>query len=729
MKKHIFISYFILLNLISFGQNIKYDDIIELVVQKNYQKAYSLLFDYQQSDPEFANTYFQLANISYYWAINSDPRINIKQTEYYIHNTKLFYSLVKSKLNVQNNDARKNDDFYKTVPELNNTKKLDNQTVIAYIDKKTQKLDEIDLNIHQFANYFNLFVKSYNKTKELFNEIISENKNLNDIYLQPKAATISKTNKIILQYDSSLYYFQLYKNSISNYSYKKYNQILIQNNINIYRLEGLQSTNFLLDTIYIWDYKKWATTVQNKLNSDITHFRETISKTNIEINKKEAELLNDPNYSNSFKNYILDQKTIFEIEKYDYNSIITSLFKYRSARIDFLVQNKKLQTDTSNYTYSPISRAIEYYQLTLKKQITDSLLIELQNKITYDNYLKHKDFFDFNYNNFDGIKNFITTQQFSNDKILTEALNNLKYFIFRDVFFQTNKTPTTEYQSKKINLFADNTDPTKAVANNYYTLAIANYSDKKYITGYYKTNYGTNPFIAKIVNGQIEWLKNITIGTRIINFGAIITANSNGCIFVIHSINGNKHSNTLLQFSSNGQQISKQQLNNTNLPRFLNFDEINSQILLAFHGTKFNYFNETSDTLKIIRLNSNSNNIDINQEIILQGNLTNIIRIDSTYHIFANFTKISIRQQNLFNTKGNTAHLTFSTNGDFINATELKPKHYFWAIHAFKINNKTINIIGFSEKDDIKNNSFINLPALYYLTIKTNGKITYQNFN
>lgn len=718
-----------LLSWISFGQNIKYDDIIELVIQKENQKAYSLLFDYQQANPDFANTYFQLANISYYWAINSDPFTNLLQTEYYIRNTKLFYGLAKSKLNAQDNDARKNDNFYKTVPELASFNKIDNQIVINYIDKKIEKITEFDIKVHQTINYFQALIKSYNITKNLFNQIISENNNLSDIFIQPKASTITKTNQIILQYDSSLYFFQLYKNSISNYPIKNYNQTLIEKDINTYRLQGLTNTNFLFDTIYIWNYKQWAKTVQSKLYSDINHFRETIIKTNKEISDKQAELQKNSNYSNSNETYFLYQKIIFEIEKYDYNSIITSLFKYRTSKIDFLVQNKKLQNDTSNYTYSPISRAIEYYTLSLLKQKTDSLLIELQNKISNENYLKHKDFFDFNYNGFNGIKDFVSSEKINNQTIFTNSLNNFKFFIFRDIYFQTNKNLTAEYRTKKINLFIDNTNPSDAIADNYYTLSIANYSNEKYITGYYKTNSGTNPFVAKIVNGQVEWLKNISSGTRYSDFGTNITANNTACFVIIHSIHNGLHDNILIKLSSDGQQEFKMQINNTSMPRFLNFDEINSEVLLAFHGYEFNYYNETSDTLKIKRINTINKDINLDQEIILQGNLTNIFKIDSIYHIFANYTKISIGQQNLFNKKGNSAHIKFYTNGDFINATELKTKHNFWAIQAFKINNKTINVIGFTEKADIKNNSFIDLPALYYLIIKTNSNITFQNFN
>jgi len=726
IKKQIILAIFILSTLVNFGQ--KYDDIIEIVNRKDYQKAYSLLFEYQHNNPDFANTYFQLGNISYYWALNSDPLTDLNQTEYYIRHTKLFYSLAINKLELQPKDAKRNDKFYKTVPELLSIDRLENQMVIDYINNKLDKINEFDTKTHETVNYFQNLVNSYNKTKTTFIQIVSQNNNLNDIYIQPKVSTFAKTNKIILNFDSTLYFYDLYKNSLTNYPIKNYNQTLVQRPIKTYRLQGLTGFNFLYDTIYIWDYKNWAKSIQDKLNADISHFRETIIKTNKELTAKDIKLTNSHDFSNSYEKYILDQKIIFEVEKYDFNSVISALFRYRTAKIDFLVQVKKTYNDTSNYSYSALNRAVEYNQLSIKKQILDSLIIELNTKITYDNYLKHKDFFDFNYKGFDGLKDFITIEKSNNYTLFSESIENLKFFVFRDVFSRTNKPLNIEYNNKNINLFTTQINPSEAITDEYYTLATASFNNEKYITGYYKTYSGTTSFIAKIVNGQVEWLKNTTSGPSAIDFGNTITANKNGCFVIIHSFNNNQHKNILIQLSTTGQQTYKKVLSNNSMPRFINYDDINSQILLAFHGFNFNYFNESSDTLELKRINIQTNEIEIDKKITLQGNIINIIKIDTTYNLYANYTRLTIGQVNLLNHKGNVVHIKCTTNGTLIEANELKTSNFIWVIHAFKINNETINILGLTRKTDINKTLFINLPALYYVSQAPNGTIKFENF-
>ncbi len=728
MKKHIITLVLVIFSISLFAQNVKYDDIIDIVKQGDTQKAYSLLFDYQQKNPDFANTYFQLGNITYSWAINSDPLTDLAQTEYYIYHTKLFYGLAKSNLLKQDHDARKNDDFYKTIPELSSIDKLDNPIVIDFIDKRIEKIEEYDKNMHKSVDLFQHLVKSYDKTIFAFFQIINQYNNLNNIYLQPKSTTLKFTNNLILLYDSTLNYYQLYKNSITNYPLKDYNQFLIETPINTYRLQGVISTNFLNDSIQIWDFKSWAKQIQTKLNTDISHFRETISKTNKELVDKDTKLSRATNFSNSFQKYILDQKAIFEIEKYDYNSIITSLFQYRKAKIDFLVQLRRFYNDTSNYSIKPSARAIEYYHLTQNKIIIDSLLIQLKTKINQENYLKHKDFFDYNYQGFTGLRSFVSKQELDNETRYKNAIENFKYFTYRDIFMQISKPSFADYKNSKVPLFAKLENPLTATVDYYHTLDVANYNNSKYITGYYKTSYGTTPYIAKITNGQIEWFKSTSSGPRMIEYGYKIQASKEGCFVIIHSTHNNISKNILIQLSPEGRQISKKMLDNKNLPRYLNYDDINSEILVAFNGSKFNYFTETSDTLVIEKISTIDNSIIFTKTLTFQGQIINILKINSTYHLIANYGKFANGSDNYINPKGNIIHISFNETGEITHIKELMSAHYLYGNYAYKINNETINIVGIISKANIKTISFNNLPSISYLIIKPNDKIIFQNF-
>ncbi len=712
-----------------FSQNtIKYDDIIELINQKNYSKAYSLLFQFQQSNPEFPNTYFQLANISYFWAINSDPLIDLNQTLYYVYNTKLFYNLCLSKLQQDTKDCRKNQNYYKTIPEFKKIDKIEYEIVVDYINTQIQKIEEYQKNAENTNSIFIKLVDTYNKTIDKFLSIIEKHNKLSDIYLSERTQTLKSTNELILSYDSSLYFFEQYKLSITNYPIKNYNQNIVIKPIKIYRLDGISRSNFLIDSILIWDYKSWAVDIQENLTGEITHFRETIIKTNKELTDKENELNSKKSHSNSYKTYIIDQKVINEIEKYDYNSMITVLFLFKKAKIDFLVQYKKTYNDTSNKTNNIESKAIEYYILTVKKQKADSLLTELKLKITEDNYLKYKSFIDFNYQGFNGLEKYYETQKKELNDLYTESLKNLKYFTATEIFYVHSNPMYVDFKNSKIHLFVETTEPENAEENKYYTTDISDCKNgDKYITGYFKQKNSSCAFIAKMSDNKILWLNSNTQGSDIFEYGTKIITGEKNIFLITHTKTNKKNTNYFIKYDLDGKQLQKKQLKNTKLARKILYDEINNNVLITYHGSLLDYFTDKKDTVSIEKINLNDFNTEWKNNFYFDADIINILKMDTSYVLLANYRRITINENNFLNTKSNIISIKISIDGKNLIINELMPNYYLWGIYAYKINSKTINIIGFNTKIDSKN-SFKLSNILYYLIIDDKNKIIFQTF-
>ncbi len=727
MKKYLIIFILSFSLFTAYSQDSKYLDIIELLNNQSYSEAYNQLFDYQQIHPDFANVYIQLGNISYYWAINSDPFTDIEQTEYYIYNVKLYYGLALNKLLSPDNDVKNQQKYYQNISEFKDLKKLDNSIVIDYIDKKLDSIKEYDKNAHSTTIIFKKFNSTYNKTLNEFLSIINTYKNIADINLQPRLEILKKTNDLIVSYDSTIFYYQKYRDAITNYPIKNFNQQLVAKPINTYRLQGITPSAFFDDTIYIWDYKSWALDIQKNLTTDINHLRETISKTNKELRLKENELKNTVKYSNAYKKYILEQKVIFEIEKFDHNSIITSLFEYLDAKIDFQVQSKRVFNDTASYSISAINRAIEYTTLIDKKITLDSLLNNLSNNISQGNYIYHKDFFDYNYNGLNGLKNFLSTEQLDNEIISKETIENLKYIIFRDIYNRASNKAYVDYNGTKIPMFVQYINPLSANQNNYYTTDISNYITNQYITGYYKTATGTSAFVAKISYGNIEWLKTTSTSTDIYEYGLKIKAGEKGCTVIIHNNNKNQHQNDILFFSSEGKQISKQKLNNSDYPRILEVDDINNEALIAFQGKNLDYFSDTSDPLEIQKINTTNLSLLWKLNIKLEGKLINIIKIESNYHLIANYNKLIIDGKMLSSTNNSIVNITTDLNGKVLKSDELKISNYIWGIYAFKINNNTINLIGLVNKSNICKSNFSTLPSANSIIFSPDNIIYFQS--
>ncbi|MBN2892578.1 MAG: hypothetical protein JXL97_11990 [Bacteroidales bacterium] len=728
-KKTLITAILFFIGNITFAQTIKYDDIIETINNKDYEKAYAQLFEYQQTDPEFPNTYFQLGYISYIWAKNSDPLVEFEQTVYHIRNTKLYYSLCISKLQKEEKDAKKNDKLYKTVSELQNVEKLDNIIVLDFINSQLKDIDNFDKNAHKSAELFNKMVKKYNETVDVFLSIIENYAQLKDIYLEQKSSILKSTNELILLFDSTMLFYEQYKISINNYPIKNYNQQISISPIKIYRLQGITRSNFLIDSIKIWDYKTWAKEVQNNLGTDISHFRETIILTNKELVAKEAELSNTNKFSNSYETYEIDQKTLFEIEKFDYNSFLTDLFLYRKSKIDYLVKGKRIFNDTSNYSVSNQNRAIEYYELAILKQKTDSLLTILNQKFTKETYTKHKDFFDFSYQGFEGINKYIQQENTSLNELFLKDIKKFEYSTNRDYFHLHSKPIKTTHKGKDISLIIKNIEPQTGNPNEYYTISVdENILGEKYVTGYFKTATGSSAFIAKIVNNQVEWIKNTTAGTNAYEYGTIVKATPEGCVAIIHTTIDEKNQNSVIRLNADGKQVYKKKLQNENYPRFIDYDEINDEITIAFHGTKIDNFDQTDDSLTIQKIDIASDKILWQQNFYFDANLINIIKMDTTFHLIANYSRIAIGNENFINTKSNIIIMKFSTNGKYIQSKEIIPNHFMWGTCAYKINSQTINILGYTKKSNTYNNKIKELPTPYYLILDEKSNIIFQNF-
>ncbi|MCK5029541.1 MAG: hypothetical protein KAR57_07900, partial [Bacteroidales bacterium] len=72
-------------------KKLDYQDVFDVVLKKDNEKAYTLLLAFQKQDPDFANTYFQLGIIAKQWAKDFNPFTEFEYTKHFIYNTKLYF--------------------------------------------------------------------------------------------------------------------------------------------------------------------------------------------------------------------------------------------------------------------------------------------------------------------------------------------------------------------------------------------------------------------------------------------------------------------------------------------------------------------------------------------------------------------------------------------------------------------------------------------------------------
>lgn len=714
-------------------RKIKYKDVYDMVLTGNQQKSYSLLLEYQRQDPEFINTYVQLGQISCNWAKDFDPLTDIEMVELFIYNTKLYFGLAKGKLQKDERDVKKNSDYYLNIEYLKQIEKFEFEDADKYLSEKIEEIKIHEQNIHIIVNNFNKSIEYYKFCTDLYKQINVYNSNLKDMYLYPSADLKVKIEQIIEKYDSAMYFFEEYKNSIKNYPIKEYNQQLNIKKIETYRLDGLSISDFLNNEILIWDYKTWAEELNNQLNNDIKELRKEIENTNSELSKFETSLNENLLFSDDLTPYNLEDKIIFKIEKYDYKSLISSLFLYRNSKIDYIIHSKKTlnnSNDTANYTSELKSKY--YYNNILKNIYTDSLLTVLENRITENNIKKYKDFFENNYSGSNNIKNYCNNEKLDLKMIQNSNLKNFKISLFKETLENIAYKKQLVYQNSKIPLYIHTPKFAEDTVKQYYTLNVT--KDEKhnlYISGYYKTGNSTQAFLAKSEDETtISWIRTSSLLSDNYDFISCNQPFESGTFCILHSRNKNQEKNSLLEFNEAGIQIQKFDLSEKTIPRILKYDDINEKILIAYDGINYNYSAENSDTITVEKIDIAEQISEWKTKIPINGEVFQIQKIDTTYYLFCNYNKYNDINGNviLSNNKKNIVTIKIAENGTILEFIPLEFNEEIIGFDTYKISSNIFNIVALDKNaSEIQNQMELYNSDFYFIIIDKEGKLIFCN--
>lgn len=732
----------ILIFIISFNsyaqKRLKYKDIFEILQNQTEEVAYLNLLEYQRQDPEHPNTYFQLGSISHKWAKQSDPLTQYDDTKYFVYNAKLYFGLAKGKLMNNERDVRKNREYYQKAKISDDEDKLEYEDVITYIDKQIEDIKEFEKNIDLIVHNYNSTVSFYNHCIDLFIKINEQKPKIKDIYLEQSDEMRNTIEELAASYDSVQFYFQEYKTAINNYPIKSYNQEFKFKEINTYRLDGLTSSDFLNNKIPIWNYNKWVENVVEKLDYDISSLRKDLDEIQTLMNKKYETLTKANSYSDTHEKFNLNDKLIFKIEKFDYKSIMSSFLLFRTAQLKYLIHFRKNinnPNDTLN-EHSIIKRARYYLESKQLRDKSDSLLIVLTSRITKRNVEKYDNFVHKYYNDLTGMLAYVSQQRKLSQTYQETAYANYKKFIIDNENINKSDSVNLPYKNYTIPLYKQDINYDKSIANNYYTTDIK--KDKYgnyYLTGYLKqSNNSSQAFVAKTnKNIEFSWVKTSNISVSSYDCGLIIEPTDNGCFVVLNSRFKDKIKNILLKFNDEGRQVEKQNLEYELVPRYLIYDEINENFILAYKGTNLNALKENNGKCIIQKLSNKDETQNWVSELNFSGNLVDIIKMDQDYIIVANFTKYaSLEGPEILSNAGvdktNILIAKINSLGDINSINSINSKKAQFAIKAYKIDSETINLTGLNsiQQKVIDLNS--NQPnKLLYVLMNKKGEVYFNN--
>ncbi len=721
-------------NISSFAQKkLDYKDVYDVVLSKNNEKAYTLLLAYQKQEPDFANTYFQLGLIAKQWAKEFNPFTEFVYTKFFIYNTKLYFNLAKFKLE---KEKKKNINYYTNIRIATENKKLSVDDITEFIEEQVEEIKIYEENIIQIITYFNKSSDKYNECVDIFMDINREYSKIKNIYLTQEKEFLLKTEQLESNFDSTIYYFEQYKNATDKYPIAGYDQKYILKDIITYRLDGLTNSNFLENNFSLWNYKKWVRKVKETKDVNVSENRNDIFSID-SLMKSKINQLSKSNFSDSLKPYKLNEKLVYKIEKFDNNSLLVKLFKLNETKINYLTLVKKTVNDTANSDKFSLFQYAQYCNILREnKIISDSLNKNFRISINAEQIRKYKNFYLSEYNGMTGLKDYAYRQELFFQEKQDAVFKNLKKKLFE-----------TEYDIKNGTFFYYNklTDIKKAFvnkqninANEYYISDfIIDKNNKLTLSGFYKTKKGN---LAGFT-GQTENMKkfkvfkksNISDTSDIIN---TLIEDFKGGYFTIETSIGKSIVNTLIKYSAKGQIIMKKKLPYNKVPRIMKFDDINNSLIIVFNGYKIDVLKTDDDEQIIYRLNLDDDLQSYAINIKAKAYIFDIIKMDTRIFLFSNYLSyIDLTGNEHVSSAGNSMQetnilLTIISGDGFVEKhVTVKKDKAFFGTKAIKLNSNTINVLGYFSPYINKNYDVLTEKELYYLIINSDAEILYSTWH
>lgn len=722
------------------SSDLKYKDIYVTLQNISESEAFEVLSQYQKQDPFHANTYYQLGIIAQNLAKSFDPLTDYSNLEYFTYHANLYYGLSLKYLDEK--ETKKNRDYYHDVKPLEGEKKVSHIQILNNLEKRISEVKKFEKNINFIReNYFGA-VRNYSISLNKFKGLVDKNSQLKDIYLIANTSLISEVKSIGSHFDSTIYYFDIYKNAIAKFPIKEYNQSYIIDSIEIYKLDGLTKSNFLKNKINLWNYRGWSDSVMSVINNNISQMRFDIKAEGAKIKSLSHLIELTKEYTAAYDYYDVDNKLSYRVGRYDFQPLILDVFNYQISKLNLLIGSKKPinnPKDIGNTSVSLQNKLLFYKDLIESKQITDKQLLSLKQNVSQFNYLKYQEYLTANFNSNKGLTNYIKSEPNNIDDILDNSLQNLKKILLTDDNKKHQFSDTVKSSKGDISLQILKIPLSGKKADYYYTSAIVTDSKGfKYITGYINVEgKNTKAFVAKSDSLlDLKWIKEYDLSENkknpINNYGSQISLTSNGCASIIHTrdtIDGNVNiKNWVISISSGGKEISKDNIGPSLVPRHFIYDDINEKIIAAYKGLEFYENGDGVDTM-IIEY-SDSIGVKIwETPIVFEGSIVNIIKSNEKLIVSANFTKLNYKNEEIVlnQDKVNAFMGIIDQNGEVLDIKIYSTPYSYCVTHAVKLNSETINLLGVKSLETdlykLKNDPKI---KLFYMLLKPDGSIDYK---
>jgi len=665
----IFVGLIIYCN-ITYSQKLKYKDIYPLILAENYPEVVPHLKNFLLSEPDHPSANLQLAIIYEKRYKGYHPLLDFESTIRNVDLAKKYY--LKARLLVDEKEIRKNGNkFYTNVVTGENTE--------PNYPRIRQKIDSAIFEIDRFINYapeiYNNYIKSisfHNLAMEDYRQVNENYYNLNELYLFFN----EDLNKTLIQlksnYDSCIYYFDVYLQSSDNYPMPDTPQSYVLKLIQLYRIDGLVPlTDFHTQKIIFWNYGHWVDQVLHVVNKEIIPLRNTlesiIEKLRVDYNRQTKS--NNLNFSD---NILIDmiQDLFPNLKKYDPDSIVIPLIYYLWYKKNLLFQikweeDKKIRISNNVFIENQL---IYYNQLMTELYVCDSLInsVNKLNLVLEKN--KYEQFIEKYFEGKDGFTNYIIDEKKFIEKMKAAYAEKIRDSFQYIIQGDNDSVKFIEFKKQQIPLYVNVPDSINMINTDLYTSQIFYTPDSSvYVGGLTRPksrNNGIKFFLGRVErNAEVVWFKIEEFSEEM--FESIVDSDNTkpekkifdiihgememtplglGLVLSARDRISGKLYNIFKLIDEEGEELKSANIKVETVIRILKYHEKTDSFILSFQGDDLNIDTRQPEEIQILMIDNLSKEI-WRKKMIISGNVTDIVDYNEGYLIFGNCSAIKIQDE------------------------------------------------------------------------------------
>jgi tetratricopeptide (TPR) repeat protein len=426
MFKSRFISIFLLFLSVAVipaaAQKVKYKDIYPLLSTKQYDQAEPFLKTYLKENLDNSNAFLFMGTIYQEKIAKDDILLQTERAIQHMDSAILYYDKALKLLTEK--ELKKNKEFYESYNKRDMATgefgvKLDyvHFDLEKRITALKEQIDKITMVKHYFTNAENL----YKRSQDLFSVIQAGYPGYRELYLRADESTVKNLSSLSLRFDSCTKAFENYKISLSNYGKTKYNQKWTLREIEDFKTDGKEMTDFYKDDIKVWNYKAFADEALAIIEKDVKPVQDNLVKFDMEINKLKTRLETDSISVKSDLIKLADGGLGGQLKKFDASPLPLDIFVMKIADLEYkstMIENKKVHaSDDLHLRLNAVKDELNYLTRA------DSASKKLSARNLDEDIINYQQFVNSTFTKGDILKSYVHSmkEHFTHEKAIKDA--------------------------------------------------------------------------------------------------------------------------------------------------------------------------------------------------------------------------------------------------------------------------------------------------------------------